>query len=41
MGFTASSVVKNLFANTRNTDLISGWKDPLKKEMVIHSSILA
>ena len=34
-------MVMNLPASTGDTGLISGWEDPLKKEMTTHSSILA
>ena len=44
LGFPGSSVVKNPPANAGDTgDLgsIPGWKNPLEKEMTIHSNILA
>ena len=44
MGFLGSSVVKNPFAmqQPQKTWVHSlGWEDPLEKEMVTHSSILA
>ena len=37
-------VVKNLPANagdTRDADWISGWEDPVEKEMATHSTIVA
>ena len=37
LGFPGGSVVKNPPANVGSM----GWKDPLEKEMVTHSSILA
>ena len=43
-GFLGGSAVKNLPANagdTRDPGSITGWEDPLEKEMATHSSILA
>ena len=40
-GFPVGSVVMNPPANAGDAGLISGWEDPLKKEMTTHSSILA
>ena len=34
-------MVKNLPANARDAARSLGWEDPLEKEMVTHSSILA
>ena len=34
-------MVKNPSASAGDTGLILSWKDPLKKEMATHSSILA
>ena len=39
-GFPGGSVVKNPPANA-DGGLITGWEDPLEKEMATHSSILA
>ena len=33
--------VKNLSANSGDTGSILGWEDPLEKETVTHSSVLA
>ena len=41
MGFSGGSVVKNLAAMQETWVQSLGWEDPLKKEMVTHSSILA
>ena len=41
VGFPGSTVVKNLPANAGDAGSISGWEDPLKKEMTTRSSILA
>ena len=41
LGFPGGSVVKNLPTNAGDVGLISGWEDPLEKEMATHSSILA
>ena len=40
-GFPGVSVVKNQPANAGDTGSIPGLKDPLEKDMVTHSSILA
>ena len=40
-GFPGGSVVKNPPASARDTGSILGLEDPLEKEMVAHSSILA
>ena len=40
-GLPGGSVVKNTPANTEDTSLILDREDPLEKEMVTHSSILA
>ena len=40
-GFPGGSVVKNLPANQETQIRFLGWEDPLEKEMVTHSSILA
>ena len=40
-GFLGDSVVKDLPANAGDMGLIPGREDPLEKEMVTHSSILA
>ena len=34
-------MVKNPLGHAGDAGLIPGWKDPLEKEMAIHSSILA
>ena len=39
--FLGESVVKNPPANSGDTGLILGWKDPLEEEMATHSSISA
>ena len=41
VGFPSGSAVKNPPANTEDSGLIPGQKDPLKEEMATHSSILA
>ena len=41
MGFLGGSVVKNLPAMQEMWVQSLGWEDPLKKEMVTHSSTLA
>ena len=41
MGFAGGPVVKNLAAMQETWVQSLGWEDPLKKEMVTHSSILA
>ena len=44
LGFPGGAVVKNPPANagdTRDADSIPGWEDPLEKEMITHSDILA
>ena len=40
-GFPGGSVVKNLPAKQETWVQSLGWEDPLEKEMVTHSSILA
>ena len=40
VGFPSGSAVKNPPANTEDSGLIPGQKDPLKEEMTTHSSIL-
>ena len=40
VGFPSGSAVKNPPANTEDSGLIPGQKDPLKEEMATHSSIL-
>ena len=41
MGFPGGPVIKNLPANAWDTGSIPGQEDALKKEMAIHSAILA
>ena len=41
MGFAGGSVVKNPSASAGDAGSVSGWEDPLEKEMATHSSILA
>ena len=41
MGFPGGSAVKNLPAMQEMQIWSLGWEDPLKKDMVTHSSILA
>ena len=41
LDFPGGSVVKNLPANAGEMGSIPSWEDPLRKEMAIHSSILA
>ena len=41
LNFCDGSVVKNPPANAGDLIQSVGWKDPLKKEMATHSSILA
>ena len=41
MGKVGGSVVKNLPANARDSDLNLCQEDPLEKEIATHSSILA
>ena len=41
MGFPGGSVVKNPPANAGDVGSSLGWEDPLEREMVTHSSILA
>ena len=41
MGFFNGLVVKNLPANAGDVGSITGSEDPLEKEMIIHSSVLA
>ena len=41
MGFPGGSAVKNPLVNAGDVALISGWKDPLEKEIGTHSIILA
>ena len=40
-GFPGGSVVKNLPAKQETWVQSLGWKDPLEKEMAVHSIILA
>ena len=40
-GFPGGSVGKESACNVGDLGLIPGWKDPLKKGMATHSSILA
>ena len=40
-GFPVGSLVKSSPVNSGDVDVIPGQQDPLKKEMVTHSSILA
>ena len=41
LGFSCGSVVKNLLAHAGGMGSISGWEDPLEKEMATHFSMLA
>ena len=41
LGFPAGRVVKNMLANQETHIQSLDWKDPLKKQMATHSSILA
>ena len=40
-GFPSDSVGKESACNAGDLSWIPGWEDPLEKEIVIHSSILA
>ena len=40
-GFLGGSDGKESACNARDLGLITGWEDPLEKEMATHSSILA
>ena len=40
-GFLGGSDGKESACNARDLCLITGWEDPLEKEMATHSSILA
>ena len=41
LGFTGSSVVKNMPAMPEKQGQSLGWKDPLEKEIATHSNIRA
>ena len=40
-GFLGDSIGKESVYNAEDSGSILGWKEPLKKEMVTHSSTLA